>query len=174
MADFKNIYQKLNEMENFLKNTAPTIIGVEAVNHFKESFENQGFTDQQLEKWDEVERRKPSSPWYGFKYQSRVSRPGKKRRKSDSITNYSPAATKRPILSGDTQELMNSIRFTKLVGGARITAGVPYAQIMNEGGRVKVFGRGSAVMQKRQFMGKSVALQRKLQAQLIKELNRII
>lgn len=174
MANFKGIYQKLERIERFLLDTAPVIIGVEAVNHFKESFEKQGFTDETLEKWEDVERRKPGSPWYGFKYQSKVARPGRGRRRQDSTTNYSPAASKRPILSGDTQELMNSIRYTRLSGGARIIAGTAYAKVINEGGQIKVFGKKTATMPKRQFMGKSTVLERRLQAELIKELRRIV
>jgi hypothetical protein len=41
------------------------ILGVEAVNHFKESFQNEGFTDETFNPWEDVQRRNPSSKWYG-------------------------------------------------------------------------------------------------------------
>lgn len=84
--DLSKLFLKLDKVEKYLKNDASTTIGVEAVNHFKESFEKQGFTDTSLEKWEEVERRKPDSSWYEFKYGSRIARPGVKRRKANSVT----------------------------------------------------------------------------------------
>jgi hypothetical protein len=36
------------------ENTAPVVIGTEAIKFFKESFANQGFTDESLEKCEEV------------------------------------------------------------------------------------------------------------------------
>jgi phage gpG-like protein len=41
----------LNELNQFIENDIPVIIGVEAVNHFKQSFINDGFTDTSLTKW---------------------------------------------------------------------------------------------------------------------------
>lgn len=174
MADFSKIQAKIRRLDDYLQNEAPIIIGTEAVNHFKESFENQGFTDQTLEKWQEVKRREPSSSWYGFKYGSKTTRPGKTQRGSGGTTNYSPAATIRPILSGETQELMNSIRFQKIPYGARITAGTPYAKLMNEGGPMKVFGKGGAKMPKRQFMGKSEVLIKRISEQLLRDIKNIL
>jgi hypothetical protein len=46
-------------------------MGVEAVNHFKESFTKQGFTDKVLDKWLEVQRRK-EGVWKGFQYSMEV------------------------------------------------------------------------------------------------------
>lgn len=174
MSDFSKIYAKLQRLESYLQNEAPIVIGTEAVNHFKESFENQGFTDERLEKWEDVKRRDPSSSWYGFKYGSTTTRPGKAQRRSGGSTNYSPAATQRPILSGETQELMNSIRWNKIPNGARITAGTAYAKLINEGGPMKVFGKGGAKMPKRQFMGKSSSLFRKIEAELMRDIKNIL
>jgi len=174
MSDFSKIFAKLNRLESYLENEAPVIIGTEAVKHFQDSFENQGFTDENLQKWDEVKRRDPSSSWYGFKYGASTARSGKARRKSGSMTNYSPAATQRPILSGETQELMNSIRFQKIPFGARITAGTSYAKLINEGGPMKVFGKPGAKMPKRQFIGKSSALFRKIEAELLRDIKNIL
>lgn len=165
-SDFTKINNKLAALERYLTEGVKTTIGVEAVNHFKESFQNQGFTDQTLEKWDEVERRKKSSEWYGFQYGSTAARPGQKRRFSGSQTNYSNAATKRPVLTGETLELMNSISYRGTIRGVRITASAPYAKLINEGGSMKVFGRSGSRMPRRQFMGPSAALNDKIAAKI--------
>jgi len=174
MADFKKWEEKLRKLNDYLENDIQTRIGVESVNHFKESFENQGFTDSSLQKWDEVERRKPESPWYGFKYKGTAKRPGRKSRRKGGYTHYSPAATSRQILSGETGNLMNGIRWRKNGRRVEITANTEYAQLINEGGQMKVFGKHITTMPQRQFMGKSKALNKKIEAKIIKDLKRIM
>lgn len=173
MANFQNSINKITQAISYLENQAPVVMGTEAVNHYKESFENQGFTDKSLQKWDEVERRKASSPWRGFQYGSTVPRPGKTKRRSNSITNYSPAAEKRPILSGQTQELMHSIEWRKEGNGVVVTAKTPYSKVQNEGGQIKVFGKTTRTLKKRQFMGQSQVLRDKIRAIIYNDLKRI-
>lgn len=173
MADFDEVEETLAELVRFLDVSVPKIIGVDAVNFYKKSFVDQGFTDKRLEKWQEVKRRVPDSPWYGFKYRSTAKNPNKAS-KDGAITNYAPVATKREILSGETQELMNSIRWQKKGFGVTITAGVPYAQIHNEGGKMKVFGKTPAEMPKRQFMGPSKVLEDQLKYKILKRINEIL
>lgn len=156
-----------------MENQAPVVMGTEAVNHYKESFENQGFTDKSLKKWEEVERRKPSSPWRGFQYGSTVPRPGRTKRKPNSQTNYSPAAEKRPILSGQTQELMHSIDWKRSGDGVVVTAKTPYSKVQNEGGQIKVFGKRTTTLKQRQFMGQSQVLRDKIRTIIYNDLKRI-
>lgn len=174
MANFQNSINKISQAIKYLEHDAPVIMGVEAVNHFKESFEKQGFTDTSLKKWDEVERRKAGSPWRGFQYGSTVSRPGKKRRKPNSQTNYSPAAEKRPILSGQSQELMHSIEWRKQGRGVIVTSNTPYSKIQNEGGQISIFGKAQRNLKQRQFMGKSQVLRDKIRAIIYSDLKRIL
>lgn len=174
MADFKKWDEKLRRLNDYLENDIQTRIGVESVNHFKASFENQGFTDVSLKKWDEVERRKPSSPWYGFKYKGTASRPGTKKRKKTSFSNYSPAATSRPILSGETGNLMNGIRWRKVGRQVEITANTKYAKLINEGGPMKIFGKHISKMPQRQFMGPSNALNKKIESKIMNDLKNIM
>jgi phage gpG-like protein len=179
------IHQKYNNMSNFQKSikateeaiayltrSVPTIMGVEAVNHFKDSFQDQGFTDRTVEKWQEVERRQEGR-WKGFQYGSTVPRPGTKQRKAGAITNYSPAAETRPILSGNTLELMNSINWQKTATGIRVYASAGYAKIHNQGGPMSVFGKRSSTMPKRQFMGQSEVLRNRIRTIIYNDLNRI-
>jgi len=166
MADFSNIYNTLKNLQRYIKHDVPEIIGTEAVNHFQESFQNEGFTDNSLKKWNKVKRRNSSSSWYGFKYGSKVRKPGRKQRRKGSITNFSPAATKRKILSG-TGELRRSITYKKSGNRVIVYSDKDYAETQNKGGKIKIFGKSSRMLSKRQFIGKS----RKLKRNIIKEIN---
>lgn len=173
MSDFQNSINKIAKAIAYMENTAPTIMGVEAVNHFKDSFANQGFTDRSLEKWKEVERRKEGR-WKGFQYGSTVARPGSKKRNPNSQTNYSPAAEKRDILTGTTLELMNGIDWQKTATGVKVYATAAYAKIHNQGGPMTIFGSKSSTMPKRQFIGKSEVLRNKLSKMIINDLHKIL
>lgn len=173
MADFKKLEAKLRKLNDYFDGKIQTRIGVESVNHFQESFENQGFTDSSLQKWEEVERRKPESSWYGFKYKGTAKKPGSKSR-GGKFTNYSPAATKRPILSGETQNLMNGIRWRANGKSVEVTANTKYAEIINEGGNMRIFGKHPAKMPKRQFMGKSKVLNEKIEKKVLQDLKKIM
>ena len=72
IQDFaKKVEAKKQELQEFIRSQAvKDIVGTEAVAHFKGSFENEGFTDETLNPWKEVERRKPESPWYGHSGQT--------------------------------------------------------------------------------------------------------
>lgn len=45
------LIRKLQAIQQYVEYDIPVVIGVEAVNHFKESFVNEGFTNQSLDKW---------------------------------------------------------------------------------------------------------------------------
>jgi phage gpG-like protein len=45
------LIRKLRAALDYIDQDVPLVIGTEAVNHFKESFTNEGFTDGSLEKW---------------------------------------------------------------------------------------------------------------------------
>ena len=174
MAEFQNALSKIKKAIRYLEKDAAVIMGTEAVNFYKGSFENQGFTDRSLKKWEEVERRKPSSPWRGFQYGSTAAKPRTVKRKASSITNYSPAAEKRPILSGQTQELMHSLKWERQGNGVRVYADTPYSKVQNEGGPIKIFGKTSRTLKQRQFMGRSQQLRDKIRSIIINDLKQIL
>lgn len=174
MSQLDPIFRKLRALEDFLKNDVPHIVGVEAQRHFRDSFRNQGFTDKGLKKWPEVKRRKADSSWYGFKYGSKTKRPGRKRKKPDSITNYSPSATKRPILTGDTMELQNSITYRVGRNKVVLISDKKYAKPQNEGASIRVFGKSSAKLPARKFMGNSHVLVETLRNQFITRSRKIL
>lgn len=161
-ANLDGVRKKLERLNQYLNNDIYEVVGSEAVNHFQESFQKQGFTDKTFKPWKDVKRRTKESGWYGFKY-------GAKR-------NYSDAATKRPILSGETQELMNSIRYRVNAARRRVTisSNVPYGKIHNEGGTIKVFGKGRAKMPQRQFMGKSAVLKNKIIKEIKSDIRKLL
>lgn len=104
------------EINQSIETDIPDIIGVEAVNHFKESFDNEGFTNESLQKWPEVKRRK------------------NKTRGADAM---------RKILTGPTGALGNSIEYDKQPGKVVISANPMnrgadenYARIHNDGGTI--------------------------------------
>ena len=47
-SDLRQIQEGLKQ---FIQKDLPRIIGTEAVNHFKQSFDNEGFTDKRKKKW---------------------------------------------------------------------------------------------------------------------------
>ena len=174
MGNFDKSIAKIQQAIRYMENDAKVVMGVEAVNHFKKSFQDQGFTDSSIKKWDEVERRKPTSTWKGFHYGSTVQKPGKKGRNTGAVTNYSPAAETRPILSGTTQELKEGISYEKTATGVRVYASAVYSKLQNEGGPMKVFGKGGKTMPKRQFMGRSQVLRDRIRTIIFKDLHNIL
>lgn len=168
MADFKNIHVKISQLKKYVQHSVPVIIGTEAVNHFKDSFQNEGFTDENLVKWEDVKRRDASSSWYGFNYI------GEKQKKGERKANKSSAAQTRKILSGNTQELGSAIDWEQSGNVIRILAKTKYSQIHNEGGDVSVFGKHKATMPKRQFMGASAVLKRKIETMITNDINKIL
>lgn len=172
MSNFQKSIQLTEQLIKYVSHSVPTIMGVEAVNHYKDSFQDQGYTDRSLEKWPEVKRRQEGR-WKGFQYGSTVRKAGTKQRKAGAITNYSPAAEQRPILSGNTLELMNGIKWEKTASGIRVYASAAYAKIHNQGGPISIFGKKSGTMPKRQFMGKSEVLRNRIRTIIFNDINRM-
>ncbi len=175
---------KIKRAEDYLTKNAPRIAGIEAVNHFQNSFQNEGFTDSHLVKWKTPKRTVTNSLWYGFRYGAQTRLPnthprrwktkGKyKARKTNPITNYSPAATRKKTLSGTTGDLKNSISYTVQPGRVIVESDQPYARVHNEGLEANVFGRKAIKMPKRQFMGNSIKLTAKIKHEISKDLKQI-
>lgn len=182
--DFGKIEQNLRRLQGYMQRDAPRIVGTEAVNHFKRSFDEQGFTDLSRIPWKASKRTRSESPWYGFEAGARTRVPashprrrgkGKyKARKANPITNYSPAATKRKTLSGRTGDLHDSIQYAIEEGAVRVYSDIPYATIHNQGGISSVFGRKNTYMPARQFIGPSIKLQARTKHIILKDIDRIV
>jgi phage gpG-like protein len=150
----------------------PVIIGQEGVNHFQESFDKEGFTDSSLQKWPEVKRRDPTSEWYGFKAGSKSARPGEKRKKKGTVTNFSPSAARRKILTGETRELSDSIQYRIKPKSIHYFSPLPYASVHNSRGKARVFGGKAFLMPQRKFIGRSRVLESRLRKMIKNDLNK--
>lgn len=161
IEDFAKAFPaKVEEIRAFTEGSdIKDIMGVEAVNHFRESFDNEGFTDEVLNPWKEVERRKPESPWYGH---------------SGQTGRFSPERTTAPILTGETGELKAATRYKYIPGGVRISNEKPYAAVHQFGLPAKIYGKKSFTMPTRPFIGKSKALVRKIEDKIKRQLIDII
>lgn len=151
---------KIAELKQFASGEdVKDIVGVEAVNHFKDSFRNEGFTDETLNPWKDVKRRDPASPWYGH---------------SGQTGRFSAERTTAKILTGETRELQNSITYTRIPGGARIRSDKPYAAVHQFGGMAKIYGKKQFNMTPRPFIGKSAVLNNKIKEKIKREFKRIL
>lgn len=150
---------KAAALTRYLQTAAPRVIGVEAKKHFKEGFVNEGFTDAVLEPWKEVKRR---------------SEDRKKRNKNGTISKSQPRDQRRKILS-DAGTLKNSIDYA--ISGNEIEVGTDdikgKAEAHNEG--TTTAGRGnSTTIPKRQFIGKSEQLEKKIQEKFERDVTKIL
>ncbi len=180
-----NIVGNFARLQQYIANDAPRIMGIEAVNHFKESFEKGGFTDRSFVPWHIAKRLDSSSPWFGFQYRARVATPdnhpkrkGAKRaykaRKVNPITNFSPAATKRKTLTGLTGDLADSLHYLTRNGKAIVRSNLAYANIQNKGGYIKIFGKKSVYLRPRKFVGYSYQLQNRIHNILKQDIDKIL
>lgn len=124
----------LTTLSDELQTNAPIIVGKTAVDFFKEGFQHEGFTDNSLNEWDEVNRRGAR----GHKVAE-------------------GARGTRKILTGDTADLGESIQYKALDGEVEVFSDLPYAQAHNKG--TDTAGRGHNVhIPQRQFIGPSAEL----------------
>ncbi|MEA2041147.1 MAG: hypothetical protein U9N85_01155 [Bacteroidota bacterium] len=172
-------------LQSYINKDAPRIIGIEAVNFFKENFDRQGFLDKSLKKWKPAKRTNSQSKWYGFSYRATTRTPdnhprraGTKRkykaRKENPITNYSPAATKRKTLIGDTGDLKESIDYKPGKRRVIIKSDLDYAKVQNEGGMISVFGKKTVKLPQRKFMGESKTLNDLIKKELDRDIINIL
>lgn len=156
----RELEAKLEELQDFVESDdIKDILGVEAVNHFKGSFDNEGFTDETTEKWQDVKRRDPSSGWYGH---------------SGQTGKFSQARTTAKVLSGETKELQSSIYYEHTEKGARITSPTAYGRVHQFGLQAKIYGKKAFNMIARPFMGKSKVLKENILAKIKREFVKIL
>lgn len=107
--EFKRKLQtNLEEINKFIANTAPKLVGKLAVDHFKENFRKGGFNGS---KWKAPQRFNAEGQFAGQKYGTLLS---------------------------STNELMNSITYRTGPGTVTITTDKVYARIHNYGGTINV------------------------------------
>lgn len=156
----KRFPEKMKEVQDFVESDdIKDILGVEAVNHFKESFEKEGFTDKALQKWADVKRRDLNSQWYGH---------------SGQTGKFSEARTVAKILTGETGELKSAITYRYAAFGVTVSDEKPYAAVHQFGLQAKVYGKKSFSMKARPFFGKSEVLVSNINEKIKRELKRIL
>jgi len=158
----KQFAERMKKLNEFVKGEEiKSIIGNEAINHFQNNFEEEGFTDKEgeVEKWANVERRKPESKWYGHSGQSR---------------KFSGERTTARILTGDNENLQSSFFFEPTQRGVMIRNSAPYAAVHQYGLKAKIYGKKEFQMIARPFMGYSTALKEKIEDKIVDEIKNII
>ncbi len=141
---FRQLQRNLPRIE---REILQSVIQVEAEAFHAENFRKEGFTDIGFQKWDEIELNKKGKGRKGFK------------RKSILIGEKGVGIMRRHATKG-------SLR------GRRVVFEFPlaYMKVHNDGGKA---GRGSGFqMPKRQFVGKSAVLERRIQRKALALLNR--
>lgn len=121
------------------------VMGVMAINHYKKSFINGGFTDEGFVAWQ--------------------------KRKREDRGRYAKNAGSRAVLvkTGKLKRSLVAKKFGRYA--VRITSNVNYANVHNEGLRA---GRGKGfTMPKRQFVGYSGMLSAKIELRLRNKIQRI-
>jgi len=146
--NLKELEKRLNELckdyKDFADNIAPEIIGKTAKDFYKESFQNEGFTDKGLNKWPEVKRREnPRRPEL--------------------------ARASRKILT-ETGNLRRSIDYETFKGRVVVTAevfsksGFNYAPVHNF---------GTKKIPRRMFVGESSVLNEKILEKIREKIKKI-
>ena len=161
MADFeKDIVRQTKELQEFMDNDLLDIIEVEGLNHFEESFDNEGFTDNTLEKW---KPRKTTDKKGRDITRYRTNKVGKK----GQLNSYGRKNKGRAILTGHNSggnKLRHSLKADKVSGGVQFSSDKAYAERHNE---------GKDDMPKRQFMGASEQLDKTIIKKIDKTLDKI-
>lgn len=122
---------KVNGIRAFIQRDAKVIIKNESLSHFRQSFRDEGFTDNTLDPWPDISQKTKD----------------RKRRRNGNLS---------PILT-DTGDLGRSLTGTIEGNDVVISSDLPYAERHNQG----LHG-----MKKRQFMGASRQLEKRISAQL--------
>lgn len=145
--------EKMNRLTDFVKKDARDIMGTEAIEHFRQSFKNEGFTDETVEPWAEVERRKPQSDWYGH---------------SPALggSKFSAARSTAKILTGETNELQNAFSYVHTDAGVKVINDKPYAAVHQYGKMAYIYGKKAFKMIARPFVGRSKLMIRNIQEEL--------
>ena len=171
----KIIIEKITEeVEAFLTNDLPRIVAKEAVDEFRENFDRQGFRNNGVQRWPEVKRRMPNSPWYGFHYKGeRRSEKERKKKGKKRKLNYSLKYTKYDILRVTANLYRSVTSFEVSPERVEIGSDLPYAQVQNDGGYIRVFGKARVKLPKRQFIGESQELMDHLEKILIQRIDNL-
>lgn len=164
MPDFSqfddDIKRQVRELTEFMNDDLLDIIEVEGLNHFEESFDNEGFTDGGLKKWKPRKTKDKKGRDITRYRTNKVGKPGE-------LNSYGRKNKGRAILTGHNtggNKLRNSLKGKKISGGVEFSTDKEYAEVHNE---------GNETTPKRQFIGKSKTLDEKILKKVDKTLDKI-
>lgn len=164
MRDFSQFYDDIRrqaeDLQEFMDNELLDVIEVEGLNHFEESFDNEGFTDSSLKKWKPRKTTDTRGRDITRYRTNRVGKPGE-------LNKFGRSNQGRAILTGHNtggNKLRNSLKGNKINGGVEFSSDKEYAQVHNE---------GEGNMPKREFMGPSKKLDQKIIKKVDKSLGKI-
>ncbi len=156
----KQFADRMKKVTDFVEGeSVKTVMGTEAVKHFEGSFVNEGFTDKEVKKWDDVKRRDPESEWYGH---------------SGQTGKFSAARTAANILTGETNLLQRSFSFKPTTAGVLIQNSAPYAAVHQYGLKAKIYGKKEFQMIARPFMGQSMVMKENIENKIVTEVQKIL
>ncbi len=142
----------------FIDHDLPKIIEAEGLKHIDKSFENEGFTDSSVKKWQPRKTKDKRGRDITRYRSSRVGRKG-------SLNRYGKRIQGRPILTGHESggdKLRNSWRAKTMRRQTRFFTYKKYAERHNE---------GLNGMPKRQMIGPSKVLDKKIEKKIEKQLD---
>lgn len=157
----EDLKRQARELSEFLENDALEIIAVEGINHIEETYENEGFTDEHLEKW---QPRKTTDKKGKDKTRYRTNRKGKR----GDLTRFGRKNKDRKTLTGTGSggdKLRHSWRAEKGSGSVTFTNDKEYAQRHNE---------GTDGMPQRKQVGQSAILDKKIKKKIDTTINKIL
>ncbi len=148
-----------------LKDRLPKQLANDAVLHFRKSFQVGGFEDRILEKWELPQRMQKNEKGTRYLYSGHAHWDKKKKYKG-----FTRADRTRAVLV-KTGNLRTSVRVLRTSPGeAIIGSSLPYAQVHNDGGKMK----NGKKMPQRQFVGDSKVLtagmKKKISGEILKAL----
>lgn len=156
----RDMKKQAQELQEFLANDALDIIEVEGLNHIEEAFDNEGFTDKTLKKWQPRKTRdKRGNDITRYK----TNRRGKK----GDLNQYGRRNKGRAILTGHNtggDKLRHSYRADKVKDGVTFHTDKDYAERHNE---------GKDGMPERKHIGESEALDNKVIQKIDKHIDKI-
>lgn len=136
-----------------VRSILPEVVAIEGLRFFEKSWDDQGFTDKSLKKWKSRKEPKHGKKRWGEKNAGRA------------ILVSHQTDTKGTHLKDSLREEHNEKEVI-------FSTDKVYAQVHNEGGHS---GRGKGfTMVKREYMGPSQALDKKIQDKLTKEINKLL
>jgi len=159
-----NLKAKIRAMAQ-LKNKLPRQLGNQALNHFRQSFRDGGFTDSTLEPWQLPKRKQKNEKGTRYLYSGRASWD-----QAGKYTGFTRADRTRATLV-QSGALRSSIRVLRTAPGQIVIGSdLKYAKVHNTGGKTKNGGK----MPKRQFVGDSrnlnAGMKKKVSGEILKAL----